>query len=340
MSRRSLVTARLLVIAAVLAAPSGASAAVTTAMFSNGLLSIVADNSNDELFLVAHPTGEIKLFDESDSEIAFTGGPTIANVEGIVVRLGGGTDTFDMSEFAGSSASVVLSGEGGNDQLIGAATSDRILGGDQDDTLSGGGGDDRLEGGLGTDSLTGDGGWDTFLGEGGPDTINSRDAIQFEQVSCGGGVDQATVDSDDEADPDCDTVERAAPLLGPPGPQGAQGPQGPPGAQGSPGPQGPQGEPAFRLVVGLASERVSGRRGRRVVVRFVSTLAARTTLLIRRKGRTVGRIVGSASAGRNAVAWNARSNGSPARPGSYSLMLTARSADGQSASDRGRLVLR
>jgi hypothetical protein len=113
---------------------------------------------------------------------------------------------------------------------------------------------------------------------------------------------------------------------------GAQGPTGPEGVQGVPGAQGPagsdgipgaQGPPAFKLVVALFEAKLRGAPGKRVKVRYVSTLAAGVKLEVLKGRKAVARVSGQARAGANTITWNGRKGKKPAAPGLYRLRLTA-----------------
>ena len=113
----------------------------------------------------------------------------------------------------------------------------------------------------------------------------------------------------------------------PAGAPGATGPAGPPG------PGGPLGADRAPLVAAFASERHRGRRGKRLRIRYVVTVAADVTLELRRGGRVVSRASGTAVPGRNTIALRL-----PAKRGGYSLALTAR-AGSQTATDRASVTV-
>jgi hypothetical protein len=118
------------------------------------------------------------------------------------------------------------------------------------------------------------------------------------------------------------------------GPQGAQGPQGTQGPQGAQGPQGPAGTPGQtinRLAVALAANRFTEKRGKTLVLRYAATRAALVTVDVVRKGKRAGRLRATAREGRNVVRLKMK------KAGSYTLALTARSDDGQVATDKARL---
>jgi hypothetical protein len=120
---------------------------------------------------------------------------------------------------------------------------------------------------------------------------------------------------------------------GPQGAQGAQGPQGAQGAQGAQGPAGPAGQDRDRLVAALAGARQSARARKRAKVAFVTTVAGRATLALRRGKKTLARRSMHAKAGRNTLTLKM-----PRKRGRYTLVLTAR-AGGQTATDRARVTV-
>ena len=142
----------------------------------------------------------------------------------------------------------------------------------------------------------------------------------------------------------------AAPLpQGPPGPAGAQGPAGSPGPAGPQGPAGPAGGGGAALFAALAQSRLVAVTGKRLSVLYVTTGAGDVVLEVLRGRRTAGRLTGRARAGRNTLtvparvrpaARSAQSRTKPLAPGRYTLRLTLRGADGQTASDTARLTVR
>jgi len=98
-----------------------------------------------------------------------------------------------------------------------------------------------------------------------------------------------------------------------------------------PGPTGPQGSagPPGETRIGLVAFQVLPRRprsGKRVLVRFALTHAARVTLRVQPLGkrRTSRRVAkANAKAGIGTIAWNGRLGKRPAKPGRYRLTVTA-----------------
>jgi hypothetical protein len=116
---------------------------------------------------------------------------------------------------------------------------------------------------------------------------------------------------------------------------GPQGPQGAPGPQGVPGPAGSPGSPFDRLAVAIGSDSFTARRRGRVAVRYASTVAANVTLQVLRGRRRAAQARGRARRGRNRLAVRM-----PRQRGRYTLRLTARSGDGQTATDTARVRVR
>jgi VCBS repeat protein/FG-GAP repeat protein len=101
------------------------------------------------------------------------------------------------------------------------------------------------------------------------------------------------------------------------------------------GPRGPSGSTAVRplLVAAFATDRVKARAGKRIRLRYVSTMAGVVTLELRRGTRVVRRIGETVSAGRNTLALRA-----PRKRGRYTLALTV-TAGGQTVTDSARLTV-
>jgi hypothetical protein len=101
-----------------------------------------------------------------------------------------------------------VTGGAGNDSLTGTDVANNLTGGAGDDTLTGTGGDDLLDGGTGIDSLS---------GGAGIDVLKARDGAQ-ESFACGTEADVADADWNDNADADCEVVNRDAAPPPPPAP--------------------------------------------------------------------------------------------------------------------------
>jgi hypothetical protein len=116
-----------------------------------------------------------------------------------------------------------------------------------------------------------------------------------------------------------------------PGPAGPTGPQGPAGPQ----------EPATKLLMAIVADgRLRARFGKRVRVPYVSTAAGDALLVVRRRGKRVGRRRSTAEEGDNRIRWNAKINGQPAPAGRYKLLLTVIGDDAQVATDSVKLRIR
>jgi hypothetical protein len=112
-------------------------------------------------------------------------------------------------------------------------------------------------------------------------------------------------------------------------------PSGATGATGAAGPPGKSGSATVRdrLAAAFATDRARVRAGKRLRLRFVSTIAGVATLELRRGTRTVRRVSGTVVAGRNTLALRA-----PRKRGRYTLALTV-TGGGQTATDSARLTV-
>ena len=98
---------------------------VLTALFANGTLTVTGDGDNDSAALTANAGGDILL---NGGPIA--GSPTLGNTLAILMQGGGGNDVLDVSALPGTSRTVILDGEAGDDSLIGGLGADSLTGGD------------------------------------------------------------------------------------------------------------------------------------------------------------------------------------------------------------------
>jgi hypothetical protein len=98
----------------------------------------------------------------------------------------------------------------------------------------------------------------------------------------------------------------------------------------------------------LSQSRLRSRTGKRLALPYLTTAPGDAVLEVLRGRRAVGRVTGRARAGRNTLSLPARvrpaarSAGARARalaPGRYTVRLTIRGADGQTASDSARLTV-
>jgi hypothetical protein len=142
-------------------------------------------------------------------------------------------------------------------------------------------------------------------------------------------------------------LEVLDPQQGPEGPAGQDGAPGTPGQDGAPGTPGQDGAPGTpgsvvtvdRLFIASYLDGLTGRRGKPVILRYVSTTGAQAMLEVFRGARRVSATVGSARPGKNAIRWNGKVDGKKAPRGRYKLRLTATSGD-QVAKDRATIRLR
>ena len=127
------------------------------------------------------------------------------------------------------------------------------------------------------------------------------------------------------------------------GPAGPTGDTRPTGPTGQTGPTGSQGEPAIKLLLALAADRLKMRSGKKLKAKYVITSAAALTLEIykRRGKRPLARKNGTANElGRHKIKWNGKIKRKRAKPGRYRLALTATGADQQTATDQIPLRIR
>jgi hypothetical protein len=90
-----------------------------------------------------------------------------------------------------------------------------------------------------------------------------------------------------------------------------------------------------RLTVLLGSDRYSVRKGKKLTIRYVATAAARVTLEVRTsRNKLVTRATSTSKRGRNAISVTVKSTGT------FRLTFSARSSDGQKASDKAALAVR
>src|SRR5262245_23315490 len=98
-----------------------------TASFVGGFLIITSDNATDDLRLFVQGTGAFALTD-SNATVSLPNSPTIANVDGISIQLGGGDDRLNLSEIPAGNWTVVVDGGTGADSILGSAGSDVLNG--------------------------------------------------------------------------------------------------------------------------------------------------------------------------------------------------------------------
>ena len=116
-----------------------------------------------------------------------------------------------------------------------------------------------------------------------------------------------------------------------PGATGATGPQGP---------QGPQGEPAIKLLLAASQSTLAGKAGKQVVVSYAATAPATSTLTVLKGSKKIATVTGTSKAGANSIRWNGKAGTKVASTGAYKLVVTAVSADGQTATTTVALKLK
>ena len=117
--------------------------------------------------------------------------------------------------------------------------------------------------------------------------------------------------------------------------EGARGPQG----AGAQGPQGPQGPVAFRLTVALLNSRVKVRRGQSAKIAYLSTADANLTVDVDKGKSRVTGATARTHVGRNTLKLKTTVGKRKLPAGTYSLHFRFKSADGQTASQNGRLTV-
>ena len=99
--------------------------------------------------------------------------------------------------FVGTSGGDNLRGTNNADEMYGLRGNDTLVGRGGKDYIEGGTGFDVIRGGSNDDEIYGGRGQDDLFGNDGDDYINSADNDQPDTVDCGGGVDRAVVDDED-----------------------------------------------------------------------------------------------------------------------------------------------
>jgi Ca2+-binding RTX toxin-like protein len=302
-----------------------------------------------------------------DTVDAGPGADTITVAGGDEVHAGDGPDSVRVTADAGSAERIfgdggddtIVPGDGndvadggdGNDTILGETTvgagltdddtfsggagDDVVRGFNGDDVLDGGGGSDDLEGADGADTITGGSGTDSIDAGTGADTVHAADG-ERDSVTCGGGADGLDGDAIDAVAADCETIGGGAMPLG--SAIGQTGPvvaAGPPGAAGAAAAAAP---PPFVLVA--VDRRLTGKSGKRVAFRYVSTLAGAATLVVRKGSKPITEIRATTKPGVNTIAWNGKQGKRRARKGSYTLTLAVVSVEGQTKTAKVAVKLR
>jgi hypothetical protein len=123
---------------------------------------------------------------------------------------------------------------------------------------------------------------------------------------------------------------------GPPGPAGPAGPAGP----SAPSAPVAQAERTYKLLVALPSKGLTARVGKGIRVDYLSTDAAAATLEIRKGSRVIARVKAAARSGRNTIKWSGKAGRKKVAAGKYTLKLSAKAADGQTATSNTKLTLK
>ena len=156
--------------AAALAAPTGASAAVTQTVNAD-TLTVTSDQEADTITLAA--AGGVITVNRQATTLAANDNAKI------VVNAGDGADTVDATALAAADYSALtVNGGNGDDLLIGGSDNDHLLGDGGNDRVVGFKGTDDLEGGAGNDVLVwnnGDG-TDVMDGDAGADEVEVNGA--------------------------------------------------------------------------------------------------------------------------------------------------------------------
>lgn len=160
---------------------------------------------------------------DGDDTITIENLPDVVGLTGFFINFESGNDLLDASAQAntvfpmtvlggegddtltGSSASNLLVGGDGLDEIVGGTGNDTILGGADADSLSGGEGDDSIMGDFGMDTITGGDGADTIFGGADADSILGQDGADTVRGDDGddtidGGLGADTLDGSDQND--------------------------------------------------------------------------------------------------------------------------------------------
>jgi Ca2+-binding RTX toxin-like protein len=152
-----------------------ASIPAVTGTFSNGVLSVFGDASDNTVVIsrtagtILNPAGNNLI---NGGAVPIAGGPsTVANTSLIQVFGQAGADVATLDETNGVLPKANMFGGAGDDVLTGGSGNDRLFGQSGNDVLDGKGGNDFLFGGADNDVLAGDSGNDQVFGEGGNDRM-------------------------------------------------------------------------------------------------------------------------------------------------------------------------
>ncbi len=124
---------------------------------------------------------------------------------------------------------------------------------------------------------------------------------------------------------------------GAPGATGAAGAAGATGPTGAPGATGPKGA-AGPTGLTLSSAELAVKHGKRVQMRVALSNPAKLTLTVMRGNKVMARmIVPQRPAGHSLLTWNGKVKRGFARRGAYSIVVTAVTTSGASASAKATL---
>ncbi|CAK0758131.1 serralysin [uncultured Gammaproteobacteria bacterium] len=105
------------------------------------------------------------------------------------------TESSGTQDYGTFTASVRVSGHGGDDHIMGGSGADTLAGGAGNDTISGGAGDDIISGGAGDDVISGGAGDDTIKGGSGDDVFHFGMGQGHDTIDCGSGHDMLYLDN-------------------------------------------------------------------------------------------------------------------------------------------------
>ena len=150
------------------AEPAGASVSVGV---SGGLMSISGDDEIDRVELRRSDVDPSMLTFDVDGNHVPDGSVVLNSVKSISADLGGGNDSFKVTEDNGpitDTRPTTVIGGNGEDLLLGGSGTETLIGGNDNDSINGGKGNDALFGGLDNDFIRWDAGDGADLVDGGP----------------------------------------------------------------------------------------------------------------------------------------------------------------------------
>jgi Ca2+-binding RTX toxin-like protein len=184
--------------AGAIAVTSGPASAVTTATFNAGVLTVIGDNTANNIQIIRDAAGRIVV---NNGGVTVTGGaPTVANTSQIRVFGLAGNDALSLNETNGALPAARLFGGADNDVLTGGTAADELFGQAGDDSLLGRGGNDFLFGGGENDTLVGGDADDQAFGQGGVDRTIWNPGDDTDLNEGGGGIDTVEVNGGNGAE--------------------------------------------------------------------------------------------------------------------------------------------